>query len=100
MGNYFSKQPGSRISTNNITLSGNAASTPSTTFSNQTYQVRVIRPVRIGDGAQTAVRNTDAYVANAPAVSPLIRDSRRPLSAPVRPPDIVHWSKSDFGKND
>ena len=41
MGNYFSKQPGSRISTSNITLSGNAASTPSTTFSNQTYQVRV-----------------------------------------------------------
>jgi len=41
MGNYFSKQPGSRIRTSNITLSGNAASTPSTTFSNQTYQVRV-----------------------------------------------------------
>jgi hypothetical protein len=41
MGNYFSKQPGSRISTNNITLSGIAASTPSTTFSNQTHQVRV-----------------------------------------------------------
>lgn len=54
------------LRTNNIALSGNAASTPSTTFLTQTYAVRVSPTLagwlRIGDGAQTAVANTDTYI--------------------------------------
>lgn len=50
-----------------ITLSGNAASTPSTTFSNQTYQVRVNQAASHRRRCAKAVGNTDAYVANAPA---------------------------------
>jgi hypothetical protein len=54
MGNYFSKQPGSRIiKAQNIALTGNAASTPSTDFTAQTYQIRCATTLagwfRIGD---------------------------------------------------
>jgi hypothetical protein len=54
MANYFGKTPSSRIiKAQNIALSGNAASTPSTDFTAQTYQVRVATTLagwfRIGD---------------------------------------------------
>ena len=96
---YWAKQPGSRIlRTNNITLSGNAASTPSTTFSNQTYQVRVnstlAGQLRIGDGAQTAVANTDAYVAaNAPAEYFSVNPGQQAaFISTSTSADIVRWS--------
>jgi len=54
MGNYFGKQPSSRIiKAQNIALTGNAASTPSTDFTSETFQVRVSTTLagwfRIGD---------------------------------------------------
>jgi hypothetical protein len=51
---YWDKQPGSRIlKAQNIALTGNAASTPSTDFSAQCYQIRCATTLagwlRIGD---------------------------------------------------
>jgi len=56
---------------NNITFTGNAASTPSTTFGAQSRQILVTSTLacwlRYGSGAQTAVAQTDVYVpANVP----------------------------------
>ena len=54
MANYFGKVPSSRIlKAQNIALTGNAASTPSTDFSAETYQIRIATTLagwlRIGD---------------------------------------------------
>ena len=54
MANYFGKQLSSRIlKAQNIALSGNAASTPSTDFTAETFQIRVSTTLsgwfRIGD---------------------------------------------------
>jgi hypothetical protein len=54
MANYFGKMPSSRIiKAQNLALTGNAASTPSTDFTAQTYQIRIATTLsgwlRIGD---------------------------------------------------
>ena len=47
MGNYYSKQPSSRpIVYQALAYTGNATSVPSTNFSAQTYQVRVVSEVQ------------------------------------------------------
>jgi hypothetical protein len=58
MGNYFSTQPSSRIiKAQNIALTGNAASTPSTDFSSQCY--RFDAQHRWQDGYASGITRTD-----------------------------------------
>lgn len=64
------RQPSSRLGRSQvIALVGDAASTPSTTFLPQTYQVRVTSTLagwlKIGDGAQTATGSDVFIPANA-----------------------------------
>jgi hypothetical protein len=71
---YFEHQPSSRIiANNNIAYTGSQASTPSTTFTAQTWQIRAVSTVtgylRIdsGDGGVTTATTNDALlIANAP----------------------------------
>src|SRR5262245_18722841 len=71
MANFYAAAMSPILKNNNITFTGNAASTPSTTFASQSRQILVISTLaywfRYGAAAQTAVANTDVYVpANVP----------------------------------
>jgi hypothetical protein len=64
--NFWSKSPSSRwIRDNNISIPGDGASHPSTTFANSTQQIRVASTISGWlqvDGSGTAVANTSMYL--------------------------------------
>jgi hypothetical protein len=65
---YWNKQASSRwLRSNNIAYAGGQASLPSTTFSAQTYQLRLTTQVagyfKVGDAGTSATANTDSFIA-------------------------------------
>ena len=73
MSNYFGKQPSSRpIKNQALAYGGNATSVPSTNFTPQTLQIRVVSEVQgwlqIGDGTSVAATVASCSLKISPLV--------------------------------
>ena len=73
MSNYFGKQPSSRpIKYQALAYGGNATSVPSTNFTPETFQIRVVAEVQgwlqIGDGTSVAA----TVASSSMKISPLV----------------------------